>query len=163
MNNIKEKFLSLSLRERNMVIAAASVISIFLLYQVIWLPISENYQRAQKNVANATETLKWMRNAAKEVKQLKSSGGLSNHPQGKQFVLGMIDRTAKRAGLGSVMKRVQPEGQSGVRVWFENAIFDELIKWLAIIQSEHGLLVNEINIEQTESTGLVNVRVFLES
>jgi len=46
---------------------------------------------------------------------------------------------------------------------FENAAFDELIKWLAIIEAEHGLSVNEINIEKTESTGLVNVRVFLES
>ena len=56
------------------------------------------------------------------------------------------------------MKRVQPEGDSGVRVWFEAAAFDELIKWLATIESEYGLLVNEINIEQTDSVGLVIIR-----
>ena len=65
--------------------------------------------------------------------------------------------------MGSVLKRVQPEGDTGVKIWFEAAPFDVLINWLDTIQSQHGLVVNEINVEQTEATGLVNVRVSLIS
>ena len=160
---MKQWFLGLSLRERYMVMSAAAVVVLFILYQLIWSPINNHYQKLQKNVSTASETVSWMKQAAKEVRLLRGNNAVTNRPQGKQFVLGMIDRSVKKAGLGAVMKRVQPEGQSGVRVWFESAVFDELIKWLATIQSEHGLRVNEINIEQTESVGLVNVRVFLES
>jgi general secretion pathway protein M len=160
---MKDWFLSLTQRERIMVQVAGSVLVVFMLYLLILEPISSNYSKNKKNVASSTQTLEWMRSAAQEVKQLRGGGEILEAPQGKQFVLSMIDRSARKAGLSAVMKRVQPEGDSGVRVWFENAAFDELIKWLAIIESKHGLSVNEINFEKTESTGLVNVRVFLES
>lgn len=159
---MKAWFLSLTQRERNMVQVAVSVFVIFMVYLVIIDPISSTYEKNKKNVNTALESIEWMKSAAQEVKQLRGGKGVANRPQGKQFLLSTIDRSARKSGLASVMKRVQPEGESGVRVWFENAVFDELIKWLAIVESEYGLLVNEINIEQTESTGLVNVRVFLD-
>lgn len=160
---MKVWYLSLTQRERTMVQVAASVMVIFILYLFILEPISSNYEQNKKNVATATATLEWMRAAAEEVKQLSGGHALTERPQGKQFVLSLVDSSARKAGLATVMKRVQPEGDSGVRVWFENAAFDELVSWLATIESEHGLSVNEINIEKTESTGLVNVRVFLDS
>lgn len=159
---MKEWFLSLTQRERTMVQYAASVVVVFIIYLFVVDPIITNYAKNKKNVATATQTLEWMQSAALEVKQLRGGSSLPERPQGKQFILSMVDRSAKKAGLGRVMKRVQPEGDSGVRVWFENASFDELIKWLSVIELKNGLSVNEINIEQTESTGLVNVRVFLD-
>ena len=160
---MKEWFLNLTQRERTMVQSAAAVIFVFIFYMLIIEPISNSYTKKKQNVATATETLEWMLTAAQEVKQLSGGQALSERPQSKQQALSIVDRSVRKAGLAGVMKRVQPEGDTGVRVWFENAAFDELIKWLAIIEAEHGLSVNEINVEQTESTGLVNVRVFLES
>lgn len=159
---MKSWFLSLTSRERIMVQYAGSVVAIFLIYLIVVVPIVSNYSKNKKNVATATQTLAWMKSAAKEIKQLGGGSSTADRPKGKKFILSMVDRSAKKAGLGSVMKRVQPEGESGVRVWFENASFDELIKWLSVIESKNGLSVNEINIEQTEAAGLVNVRVFLD-
>ena len=50
-----------------------------------------------------------------------------------------------------------------MRVWFEEAAFDDVLQWLDIIDSAHGLQVKEITIEKQQSPGLVNVRVLLES
>lgn len=159
---MKSWFLSLTQRERTMVKYAASVIMLFIIYLFVVEPVMTTYAKNKKNIETATETLNWMQSAATEIKQLRGGSSLAKRPQGKQFILSMVDKSARKAGLGSVMKRVQPEGDSGVRVWFENAAFDELIKWLSVIESENGLSVNEINVEQTETTGLVNVRVFLD-
>lgn len=160
---MKDWFSSLTPRERIMVQVAASVVIVFIFYLIVLEPISSNYTKNNKNVATATQTLKWMHSAAVEVNQLRGGKQITERPQGKQFILSTIDNSVRKAGLAAVMKRVQPEGDSGVRVWFENAAFDELVKWLAVIESKHGLLVNEINVEQAESTGLVNVRVYLDS
>ena len=156
-------FLSLTQRERIMVQATASVLVVFIIYLFIIEPISNNYTKNKRNVASAKQTLEWMKVAAHEVKLLGGERLSPEFGQGTQLNLSTVDHSVRSAGLASVMKRVQPEGKSGVRVWFENAPFDELISWLATIESQHGLFVNEINVEQTESTGLVNVRVFLES
>jgi general secretion pathway protein M len=160
---MKDWFLSLTQRERTMVQVAGSVVFVFILYLLILEPISSRYEKNKKNVAASLETIEWMRAAAEEVRELRGGRLSATRLQGKQSILSTIDQSARKSGLASVMKRVQPEGESGVRVWFEDVVFDELIKWLATIDAEHGLLVNEINIEQTESAGLVNVRVFLDS
>jgi len=154
-------FASLSSRERMMVLSMTVVIVLFLFYLLVIEPITSNYEKNKKNVAAATQTVKWMKSASHQIKQLRG-GKTITKPKGKQFVLGVVDRSVRKAGLSSVMKRVQPEGDKGVRVWFEKASFDNLMKWLAIIERKHGLVVDEINIEKTESIGLVNVRVFLD-
>lgn len=159
---MKAWFLSLTQRERVMVQVAASVVMVFLVYLLILEPINSTYEKNVKNVSSATKTLRWMRTAAQEVNMLRGGRVSTERPQGKSSILSTIDKSARNAGLASVMKRVQPEGDTGVRVWFENASFDVLIKWLTLIESKHGFLINEINIEKTESTGLVNVRVFLD-
>jgi general secretion pathway protein M len=158
---MKKWLLSLSQRERTIVLSAAVVVILFLFYLIIVSPVATHYNENKKNVATANETLEWMKAAAQKVKALRGGSSANKKSKDKQFVLGVIDRSIKKAGLAAVMKRVQPEGESGVRVWFENAAFDDLMLWLATIESENGLVVNEINIEETEVTGLVNVRVFL--
>jgi general secretion pathway protein M len=161
---MKDWYLKLTSREKMMVLSAASVVALFTFYLLLWAPVAGSYTKLKNNVAMAENTISWMKSAANEVSQLRGSGGtVAERPQGKQFVLGLVDKTAKSAGLGAVLKRVQPEGETGVKIWFESAPFDELIIWLDTIQSEHGLVVNEINVEQTDSAGLVNVRVSLES
>ena len=160
---MKQWLNSLSPRERIMVLSAAVVVGLFFLYALIWEPISGKYQQLKQDVVNAEETLTWIRQASVEIKQLRGNDPLANRPQGRQFVLGMIERTARGGRLGNVMKRVQPEGQHGVRVWFEDAVFDDVLQWLDILDSAHGLQVKEITIEKEQNPGLVNVRVLLES
>jgi len=158
---MKTWFASLSSRERIMVQSMAVVIVLFLFYFIIIEPITSSYERNKKSVAAATQTVEWMKSASRQIEQLRG-GNTAAKPKGKQFVLGVVDRSVRKTGLSSVMKRVQPEGDKGVRVWFEKASFDNLMKWLAIVERKHGLVVDEINIEKTDSIGLVNVRVFLD-
>ena len=158
---MKTWFAGLSSRERMMVLSMTVVVVVFLLYLMIIEPITNNYERNKKNVATAIQTVEWMESASHQIKQLHG-GKKTVKAKGKQFVLGVVDRSIRKAGLSSVMKRVQPEGDKGVRVWFEKASFDNLMKWLAIVERQHGLVVDEINIEKTDSIGLVNVRVFLD-
>ena len=160
---MKAWFFSLTQRERTMVEIAAALTMVFLLYVLVFEPITNNYERNKNNLATAVETLEWMRSASQEVAKLRGGNSSAVKPQDKKFILGVVDRSVRKAGLANVMKRVQPEGDLGVRVWFENAAFDDLMVWIATMESEHNLRVNEINIEETESTGLVNVRLFLNS
>lgn len=164
MKAMKAWLLSLTQRERVLVLSATAVIALFIFYALIIEPIATTYEKNQRNVAAATETLAWMKSAAKEVKKLRGGAPALQKPRGKKLALGLVDRTVRKAGLAQVMKRVQPEGDSGVKVWFENVAFDGLAKWLSVVESKHGLMVSEINVEQIEDkVGLVNVRVLLDS
>lgn len=158
---MKTWFLGLSQRERRMVQFAIAVLVIFLIYLIVLEPISREHQNNKRNVATATETLEWMKSTSSEIIKLRG-GKVPGKARTKKFVLGVVDRSVRKSGLTESMKRIQPEGDSSVRVWFENTEFDNFIQWLATMESKHDLLVNEINIEKTDSSGLVNVRVLFD-
>lgn len=160
---MKAWLMTLSQRERYMVISAAVVVFTFVLYLVVIQPINEKYTSLEKNIRTSENTLQWMKQAAQEIKTLGGLNSIPVHQNGKQFILGAIERAAKNSSLSGVMKRVQPEGKNGARVWFENAPFDQLLVWLNDMESEHGLTVTDINIEKQTGPGLVNARVLLES
>ncbi len=157
---MKQWLAGLSPRERIMVQLTAALLLLFLLYLLVIEPLQLGYARYQKRVTQAQQTLLWMQDAVQEVKQLSASK-TENLTGERQFLPGLIDRSVRKAGLASMMKRIQPEGEGGVRIWFEQVGFDNFVRWLAELEQQHGLQVNEINIEQAGVSGRVNVRLYL--
>ena len=162
MNQVKQWFINLTLRERQMVLSAAAVIILFIIYQS-WSSFTEHVDKLQTRVDNQQSIMSWMQQAAKEVKQLRGSAGASSRPKGKQLLLGLIDRSAKQNKLGTSLQKVQPEGQQGVRVWLDKAAFDNIVIWLDNLQHQHGLVITDISIDSQDITGTVNARILIES
>ena len=77
------------------------------------------------------------------------------------YELGVVDGSARQAGLGSAMKRVKPDGKSGVRVWFEGVSFDSLVGWLATL-SDQQVTVRSLSLERPGEPGRVNAQLTLE-
>jgi len=161
---MKEWFAGLEPRERQLIIGAGIILLIMLLYLVVWEPISKDNEVLRSSYQNSQQLLEWMEDAAEEARALqekiKASGPTGD--SANQSLLGVIDRTAKRDKLGPSVKRVQPDGKTGARVWLENAVFNDMIKWLENLQHKEGVrLVNTV-IEKQDVSGLVNARLVFE-
>ncbi len=59
------------------------------------------------------------------------------------------------------MKRLEPQGNNKVQIWFENTGFDSLISWLGKLASQHQIHINSINIDRQDTPGTVNARLVL--
>ena len=157
---MKEWYAGLAQRERVLVTGAAILLVLLLLYAMIWQPLSDAYLRMQKGVQVQQDTLTWMQQASQQIKGLKGQAGRGNRGfQGS--LLAVVDRSAQAAGLGQAMKRVEPEGRDGVRVWLEGASFDSLISWLGTLASQ-GAEVSTITLERQDIPGRVDARVNLK-
>ena len=75
--------------------------------------------------------------------------------------LGNYD-SAKRSQLGTALKRVEPDGAHGVRVWLEQAPFDDMIRWLGELKNNSGVRITSVTVDQQGAAGLVNARLMLE-
>ena len=142
-------------RERRVVIGASIFVVIFLLYQIIWEPLVGRAARLEEKVAKQQQDLLWMQQAAQEVRQL--SGGQLSTPSGS--LLGIIERTARQSKLGDSIRKVQPEGKTGVRVWLDKAPFDDVMRWLDGLQTKQGVAVANFSVERQSEPGRVNVRL----
>jgi len=161
---MKDWFYGLEARERRLIISGGIIVSIMLLYLLIWEPIARQNEMLKVSYANSQQLIDWMEEAAREAKALqeKIRANGSSDSSRNQSLLGVIDRTAKSANLGPAVKRVQPDGKTGARVWLESAIFNDMIKWLEGMQHRDGIRLTNAVIEKLEDAGLVNARLVFE-
>ncbi len=156
---MKDWFLGLELRERRLVAAGGGILLLLVLYLMIWEPIASGYSDLQDNVQQQQQTLAWMQQAAVQIKAMQGSRG-SSHGLGGRSLLAVVDQAARSGGLGNAIKRIEPDGNKGVKVWLEGAAFDPMILWLGKMVKSFHIEPSIITIEPIGG-GRVNARLTL--
>lgn len=157
---MKDWFMGLEIRERKLVAGGAAVLVLLMFYLMIWEPVAVAYDDLKKNVAAQQETLDWMKQASRQVKALRGSSQGGTRSLGGRSLLAVVDQTARSGGLGSAIKRVEPDGSKGVKIWLEGAAFDPMVLWLGALSRTYQIDTSVITIEP-QGEGRVNARLTL--
>lgn len=148
-------------RDRMVILLGGGAIVLMLAWAWIWYPLSESRTRLASQVATAESDLAWMRGASAEVQRLRATATGSVLDRAGQSLLALADTSAREAGLGPSLTRIEPVNQSRVNVWFERASFDLVAGWLESLAQRHAIEVDELSAERVEGVGLANIRVTL--
>lgn len=146
--------------QRTLLIGGVAAL-LLLLYSAVLDPFAQELQRLEQSVAADSELLVWMQASAQQVKALRGGGGGGAKPSTGQSLLSLVDASAKQNGLGDSLKQLKPEA-SGVRLRFEEAGFDDMLRWLGRLGSEQGVGVTTLTLERLAAPGRVNATVVLE-
>lgn len=152
----------LSLRERQLIYIGAAV-ALFLIPVLVWLSLHGRVERLQSIVHGQRVLDQWMRTAAQQAVQLR--GASARRRSGKvtdKSLLALVDQTARQAGLHNALKRVEPDKDNSVRVWFEAVVFDDMVRWLSSIRTSYGVEVNGVTVDRQPQAGIVNARLVLK-
>lgn len=150
-------------RERNALMIGAAMLVVMLAYFLGWQPFSARVDRLEQSVQEQRALKQWIAGAAQEVQRLRATRTSATAAgMGGQSLLAVVDQSAKRDRLGTALKRIEPEGATTVRVWFEQAVFDDVLLWLGELRDSYGVRIASISIDRQGSAGLVNARVELE-
>jgi general secretion pathway protein M len=153
---------NLDRRERLILIAGMVAICLVFGYALLIAPFYSSLTTHQREIPVKEEELAWMRIAALEVQQFNASASRTGANQGLQSPLSAIDSSARELGLGRALKRVEPAGQNEVRIWMEEAPFDEVLRWLATLGMSYAIEVSEFVVEPSRNgQGQVNARMTL--
>ncbi len=152
---------SLEERERHYVIGGSIVVVIMLVYSLLWAPFLEEVKKLGSRVNSHNETLSWMKNNTSLIKSIRPASGAGTINR-DQSLIAMIGQTTKNSAMGQSVKRVEENKDNSVRVWLENAPFDQMIIWLESLQIRYGADITSINIDKQNETGIVNARLTLE-
>jgi len=159
---MKQWLNQLAPHERQMVLIGAPIILLAMIYFLLWAPFNESVDRLQQKVSKQQALELWMNTAALDVKKLRDSQK-NNKALGGQSLLTLVDKTARSSKLQESLKRVEPDGENKVRIRMEQVSFDELIRWLELLKSKYGIVVDNITVDRQVTVGLVNVKVILKS
>jgi general secretion pathway protein M len=81
--------------------------------------------------------------------------GQSNSKASSGPILSVVTQQAKRSNIN--LKRFEPDGD-GLRIWLEDAVFDDAIRWLEELNQKHGIQIKQINVDRSEKSGRVDLR-----
>ena len=158
---MRDWFDSLEARERLFVIIGAAVVTIALLWGLVWLPLDKGHKNVQQRVATWERSLAELRPLA-AMPQPQSGSRTSRGAGSTQSPVVVVDSTLRSHGLGQP-KRSQPT-PNGIRVEFENVAFDKLVVWLGDLSYQYGMEVQagSLSTATTDAPGRVNATLTLE-
>jgi general secretion pathway protein M len=157
---MKERFYALQPQERMMILAAAGFVIFALLYFGLWLPLD----RGHRDAAARVDELKLAIADLRPLRGLVSTSGSRSTGGQNQSLVVIIDTTLRQRNLDSALQRSQPTTANGIRVEFENVVFDDLMLWLGDLSDNYGMQLQSGSFSSTsaENVGRVNSSLTLE-
>lgn len=148
-----------SARDRMVLAAGGAVVAVLLLWAFAWYPLAASRDALAASAAQAEADLAWMRGVAPELSQRRASGAMTGLDRAGRSLLALADGTARDAGLGGSLVRVEPAGTGRVNLWFERVPFDALVTWLESLSRRYGVTIDELQVERAVDTGTVDARI----
>jgi general secretion pathway protein M len=152
-------FSQLSRRETVGVVTGAGLLLILLGYLLIGRPLLQRLDAYTNEIPAQRQLLTWIEQASLEVKRVRAVRQGTPGEAGAASTLSLINKSAKELQLDRSIKRVEPTADKGVRVWLDEASFDGMIPWLALLRERQGLTVTDISVERGKGVGKVNALI----
>lgn len=140
----------LNLREQRLVIVMSALISVFILYSVIWQPMNESIAKSKAKIDRQQALLTWVQENTQRYQQAKRNGGSSG-----ESLSSIVNRTSRIEKI--TITRMQPQGDD-LQVWIDEISFNQLLSWLERLSVRDGLQVKSIDLSKAEQQGVVRVR-----
>lgn len=148
---LSERWLALTKRDQQAVIALSISSIVAVVVFGILLPISGASSKAEQDLKNAQSVYQELLSLAPSA--LAESGG------GQAFNANAINSEVRRqaARYGVVIQRFEPSG-SDIKVWVEDARYPNVVQWIGGLESI-GVTHSELAMDNRPKPGFVNARV----
>lgn len=148
-------------RERRVLLLGGAVVAAVLIWALIWDPLARSNARLAADLGRAESDLAFMREAAPRMAGAKGNASVVGAERAGRSLPALADATAREAGLGGALRRIEPVGQGRVSLSFEGIGFDPWIGWLEAMSARFGVRVESMSVERQAAAGMVNAQVVL--
>ena len=147
---------SLKEQEQQLMIIAGGIFIIFILVMGIFRPLNNAIERAERSQLKQQELLVWVDESIAKLKAAGSSKIVSS-----QNLSQIVNAT--RARYKITISKMQPNDKS-LRLTLDSIEFNQLIEWLDELVNQHGIRVENLDLNRDDKPGYVRVsRLVLEN
>ncbi|MBF0434671.1 MAG: type II secretion system protein M [Magnetococcales bacterium] len=158
LSGVQETWRNLAARERRVVVIGTAALSVMLVYALLWSPFVQSLEGARARVQAAVDAVTWMRSQAAEAKTLQAALGEGGKVALTGTLSAFIEEGARKGGLATVLKGVEPSGNDQVIVKLEQAPFHALVAWMIDLHAK-GIDAVSASLERDKELGKVNARL----
>jgi general secretion pathway protein M len=152
MENMRVWWQGLAIREQQLVGLCAAILVVGLVYWVVWTPISNAQETAERNNTAAQQTLNYVKQTANKIAGLQQAGVQAKV---RGSLSSIVNQTAGQYKLG--ITRMQPQGDK-IQLWMDDVPFDALLGYLHDLVEQKGLTLDSVDLTESDIAGFVKVR-----
>lgn len=141
----------LNIREQRLVALMSVLVLVFIIYGLIWQPLSENIAKQKQKIERQQALLTWVVENTQRYQQAKRNNGASSGAS----LSSIVNRTSRANNI--IITRMQPQGDE-LQVWIDEISFNQLLSWLELLASSESLQVKNIDLSLADQQGVVRVR-----
>ena len=156
ITELTEKYNSLESREKRILLSGALFVLLFIIYALIYKPMTSSIDRLQQSNINNQDLLVWMTQSVANIKATSGGGKKADKRRGRSLNQ-VINSTASSAKIA--ISRSQPRDNKQYQIWLDQVVFNDLLLWLNVLQSDYGVFVSNINLGTTDKKGYVRVNL----
>jgi general secretion pathway protein M len=158
LTRLRDAWGALAPGERRLALAGAVLLAVLVLYLALWLPIKQDLARLRAGVPEQQAQLARMRSQAAMIQPLRGRTGAAPAPG---MLLPAVEQSATARGVKGFLTRMEADGANAVQIQAEAAPFNSLIAWLAELQENQALVVDNATLDAHSGPGLVHGRIRL--
>ena len=156
MSALKSWYAGLNQREKSMVSILAVLMTLLLIYLLIIMPIKKYNQTLANEVDYYKAQLPLVE---KKVAAVKGHNG-SSRGNPNLSLNQMVTQTASSFGLK--FSRIEEKVRNKeMTLRLDNIEFDQLLRWISMLEQDQGLIVSTLRISDTDSIGKVDASLKL--
>ena len=160
---MKDWYLALSERERLILSFGGGAALVLLAWALVWAPVMDDLGRLRQRVAAQEADLAWLQDAAVEARRLQAQAAAGPTRNRGTSLLTLVEQTTRAAGINEQVNRVDPQGPGRVQVRLSGVPFDDVVRWLGRLRTQHGIRVDSLVADADDDVpGLVGARVIME-
>jgi general secretion pathway protein M len=161
---MKNLLLKLSARERLLLYGGGIILLVLSLYAFTYAPLIDGQKRLKSAIAAQQDLQTHLQHIRSEAMRLSATTSTAPNAASptNQSLIGLIDSSSEQVGIKSNIKRLTPEGADKVTLWLEKADFDQLVTWLAQLDKNQAVSVEQMSSSREgDKVGLVSGKVLL--
>ncbi len=154
--NIKQLWQQRTPAERRTLTIGGVLLSIGLLYALLWYPLAQERQRLRADLPQLRTAAAQMQLQAREVVRLRN---LPSKPS-THNLRSALDTSSAHSKL-SAPAEFMPLDAGRARVTYAAASFDNWIRLVEILQAEHGIRLESAKVTALAEPGMVKIQAVL--
>ncbi|ORT51662.1 general secretion pathway protein GspM [Vibrio sp. qd031] len=150
---INQWWKGISPREKLLVIVLSVLLVIASIYWGVIAPLQAQKASAEQRLISERQLYSWVEDKANQITSLRAERGQVR--VNNQALNQVVSSSVKRYKID--LQRVQPRDEA-LQVVIGPLAFNTLVQWLEFLQKQYGVKVEFMDINQTDTEGVVEVK-----
>ena len=154
--SIGQWYVTKSQTDRLIIKILAALIAATIIYTVAWKPLSDYSQDQQARYVTELALSEWI---VLNQEALRQSARQPVRGNSSPALIPSITNAANQNQLK--LDRLQPDSDGGVSISLQEQQFDQVLKWLSLLETRQGLSVERLSIDRGDKSSRVSGQVKL--